>query len=251
MNILHTLVAKERILNLRILNLSSNLNYAMRMISFALLFVVTSCTGKPSESFIPQEYEFPDEQIEGGKTFVYQNTVTKEESFTDLRLIGRGAAKFRSLKNYNTQGVLDSTITTNGRTTESFNFILSADGKAVRGQNTQDTIVDDGSKLGKRLTTWQYITPNIMNTSVFSGKFTNDTTVQWKDKKLPCIVIESKGDIKLQAVNGGGESRTMTVFSKIYYAKGLGLFQQTVDFTDHAGKHNSNTWRLINIRNPR
>jgi hypothetical protein len=213
--------------------------------SLFLIFVTNSCSPDLT-SFIPKDFDYPDNKIGAGKTFVYKNIDSNQYNFKDIRLINDKS--YRSIREYDNHSVSDSLITYNGRTIEVYNFFMSGDGTITKGEKLQDTIVKTNDKLGKHLSKWIYRTSQALNTTYSEEAFIKDTNINWQNQPLQCLETQANANVTFQMINNPSVTHNIPVTSKFYYAKGLGLIKFSIAFTDHNGKYINNTWNLINIK---
>lgn len=201
--------------------------------------------------FIPKEFEYPSSKIDSGKTFIYQNSLTKQHSLTDLKLMNVAGKIFRTIKNYDSTGATsDSSKIYDGKAIEVYNFFMANDGTRTKADIIQDTILNDGHKLGIHLTKSIYRTKHTTNEIASIGQYLKDTTITWKNTLVPVLVITNNSVIELRTnTNGIKMTHTIKVFSNQYFGQGIGLIKYSVYFKDHTGKDNYNVWDLKSIEN--
>jgi len=91
------------------------------MASLFLVFIIHSCsTDLPR--FIPEDFDYPNNKIGAGKTYVYRNRDSSQYHFNDIKIINDQG--YRSIRNYGDDSIGDSIITYNGRTIEVYNFFF-------------------------------------------------------------------------------------------------------------------------------
>jgi len=219
----------------------------MKFIASLFLICITNSCSPDLTSFIPKDFDYPDNKIGDGKTFVYKNGDSNEYTFRDVRLINDKG--YRSIKSYNNLSISDSIITYNDRAVEEYNFFMSGDGKITRGEKSQDTIVKNNDKLGKHLTKWTYRTSQLINIVYAEERYIKDTMINWQNQPLQCLVTQADANVIFQAINNSSSKHGLKVASKLYYAKGIGLIKYSIAFTDHTGKFSNKTWSLISIKN--
>jgi hypothetical protein len=91
----------------------------MRPLFCAMLFIsLTSCSRQKSPRFIPKAFEYPDDSIGQGKTFIYHDSVHNQDTYEELRSIVRGSDTVQSYFRYNDTAALDSQILDHGQLME-------------------------------------------------------------------------------------------------------------------------------------
>lgn len=221
----------------------------MKLIAFLFLsFIINACSNKVDTKFIPKEFDFSDDKIGYGKTFIYKNFNTNQETFKDLKIINKNGKSYRTVKSYDSRSVSDSAIIYNGHTIELHNFFMSGDGKITKGEKLQDTVVSGNGKLGAHLTKWTYRTSQLIYTTSSEEKFIKDTSISWQGNQLKCIVTQANGNISLQTINDVSANNQTAVVSRLYFAEGIGLIKFSIVFTNHNGKYSNNNWELITIK---
>jgi len=212
------------------------------MASLFLVFIIHSCsTDLPR--FIPEDFDYPNNKIGAGKTYVYRNRDSSQYHFNDIKIINDQG--YRSIRNYGDDSIGDSIITYNGRTIEVYNFFLSRDRKGIKGEKLQDIILSNNDKLGKHLTEWSYRAPKILCRTRLEEEYVKDTTINWQSHPLECLVTRATGILRYRLSNSNYQT---TYAFKYYYAKGIGVIRYSNEFTDHYGKYHSNTWDLVSIK---
>ena len=57
----------------------------IKLLAFLFLFfIINACSNKVDTKFIPKEFDYSDDKIGYGKTFIYKNFNTSEETFKEL-----------------------------------------------------------------------------------------------------------------------------------------------------------------------
>jgi len=214
----------------------------MKFIAFLFLVISVLSYSTAPPRYIPKDFNYPNNKIGSGKTFVYKNSDSNQYYFTDIKLINDKG--YRSIKNYEEHSIKDSLITYNDRTIENYNFIISGDSKVVKGEKLQDTILDNSKKLGKHYTLWSFRTSKVLFTFAAEEEYDKDTTINWQNHPLKCLVTQG---YKVLQYDSNYNNR-ITYFFNHYYAKGIGLIRYYGEYTDYHGKYHSNTWNLVNIK---
>jgi hypothetical protein len=215
----------------------------MRFIAYLfLVFTIYSCS-TDLHRFIPEDFDYPNNKIGAGKTYVYWNRDSSQYHFDDIRIINDKG--YRSIRSYGDDSIGDSIITSNGRTIEVYNFFLSRDRKGIKGEKLQDITLNNNHKLGKHLTEWSYQASKILCTTKLEEEYVKDTAINWQNHPLECLVTRATGILRYS----DSKSNHQTTYAfKYYYAKGIGVIRYSNEFTDYHGKYHSNTWNLASIK---
>lgn len=224
----------------------------MKFIFFLFLFFsCAACSQQPRKNFIPKEFEYPDDKIGKGKIFVYQNIGTKEMWFMEVKMVAMNGKYFRSVKNYNSEVAVDSSLSDKGKLVEHYYFQMPGDKSIIKAQNLQDTIISDNSKLGKQIRKWEFIGRTNSLTSVVEFTYVKDTIITRKNKKLDCLVLQSiiRTVVEKSIVLTGSD--TAQVFSNYYFAKELGLVKVFSEVIDPFGKSHHEDLELVEIKDSR
>jgi len=220
----------------------------MKISSFLLLLLwINRCSEHP-DCFIPDDFQYPDNKIGMGKTFVYQNSATQEVTFKDLKILNVNGQHFQTLKSYDSSSAGDSVKSLNGRTFETFNFFMNKGGNPVKAENLKDTILKNGQKLGIHLTERKYEAEDLRYIVTSQEQFLKDTTVVWENSELPCLVTQANAEIRIEVKADTSINHLIEETSEYYYAKGIGVIKYTNQFIDHNGKDNYDVWELKSIK---
>ena len=149
-----------------------------------------SWTSKHTSSFIPSEYMFPDEEIGNGKTFIYVDSSNSEEHSQDHYFGYNNGQKCRIVRAYSSTGTNDSTIYINHKLVESYSRFFYRD-ELTRAAILQDTIVQNGKRLGKNILIVKFESESRLLTIRTQSEFLKDTIFNWKGRMLPTIAIQT------------------------------------------------------------
>ncbi len=218
----------------------------MKFIAFLFLILVNKSCSQDKTNFIPKNFDYPDNKIGNGKTFVYKNFQTNKESFQNLRLINSEGYYSVTISNNNSIG--DSLIIYNSKVIERYNFFMSGNSTITKGEKLLDTILNNNDKWGKYLTKWAYRTTQLLYTTQTEEKYIKDTIYEWQGQSLQCLVTQRNTSTIIQAINDTSLNHNTAVIYKFYYAKGIGIIKTTTEFTDHNGEYVNDTWTLESIR---
>ena len=221
----------------------------MKITPFLLLLLFVSGCDDHINYFIPDGFQYPDNKIEKGKTFVYQNNSTQERTFKDLRTLDMDGQHFQTLKSYDSNSVSDSVKLLNGKSFETFNFFMNKGRNPIKAENLKDTILNNGQKLGIHLTERKYQTEQIQYLTTSQEQYLKDTTIIWENSKLLCLVTQANAKIEIKVKADTSINHLTKVVSNFYYAKDIGLIKYSIQFTDQNGKDNYGLWELKSIKN--
>jgi len=218
---------------------------------FLFLFILTTnfskCSGQKYSDFIPKEFRYPDSKIGAGKIFIYEDSITKQRRFENLRILNSNGKQFKTTKSYDSISISDSIKSFNGRVVERYNFFLNKGGSPIKAEDLEDTVINNGHRLGSHLSQIRYETDALIYTASSKEEFLKDTTITWQGNQLPSLVLFGNSKVEIKAKADTSVSQVLEVHLKFYYAKYLGLIQYSIQFTDHTGKENHGLWKLKRI----
>lgn len=211
------------------------------IILFVFIMNLFSCSSSNKKSFIPKEYDYPDDSLLIGKTFVYQDIQTGEKTYTYYRIQYNSKDKWLLSVQYTNNKVYDSTFYLNDKMIETYSSPY-ANGALLKCEIIQDTVIQNGTKFGQSLTTTilRKDSSSVISTSV--SEYLKDTTIAWRNQLIPCFVTTQwcKDEYK----NSNDSTTDILLYSQNgYYAKGIGLIKYTVYFHDRV-----NTIELKDIK---
>ena len=222
----------------------------MRQLFCALLFTfLTSCSGQKTPRFIPKAFEYPDDSIGQGKTFIYHDSLHNQDTYLELRSIVRGSDTVQSYFRYNDTAVLDSQIINQGRLMETYRALSSLYPRMYKGEDIVDVTTDDGTKLGRNKKSTTYHNDTVTETISWESQFIKDTSIIWKGQLLPCLVIQSNGKLEVRSKKYTPLNFTSRGLLYDYYAKNIGVIKYLLTFKDKKNIDYYLPWSLTSIEN--
>jgi hypothetical protein len=219
----------------------------MLLFFFMLTIIFTKCTVQKPNDFIPKEFYYPASKIGTGKIFIYENSLTKQRRFESWQMLIINGKQFKINKSYDSSSISDSVIYLDDRVVEHYDFSLNKGGNPIKAENLQDTVINNGHRLGIHMEKIRYETEELINTATSRVEFLKDTTFTWQGNQLPSIITSGNSKIEIKVKADTSVSKAMEVYLKLYYAKGIGPIQYSIQFTDHTGKENYGLWKLVRI----
>jgi hypothetical protein len=199
-------------------------------IIFGLISLLYSCGSSDKKSFIPKEYDYPDDSLLKGKTFVYQDIQTGEKAYTYYLVQYHLKDKWFLSLQYTNNKVYDSTIYLNDKMIETYSSPYP-NGNLLKCEIIQDTLLQNGTRFGRSLKTTVLRKDSNSVISSFVSEFLKDTIIAWRNQNIPCIVTTQK--CKDEYKNGKDSTTDTLLYSQNgYYGKGIGLIRYTVYFHD-------------------
>jgi hypothetical protein len=210
-------------------------------LSGVLLFILTyTVTLAQSKSFVPLEYEYPEKGLTTPKTYVYANLESGEFRYKNISRTRKGNDVIVAWKEYDSSPIADSSIEINDKGLQHYIII---NGQIIKATITEDSLYDDGSKLGKKVQSLNFKVNKSMSASgTVRSQFLKDTIVKWNNKSVPCLVIESKS---IQTISNSENQTTRQIEGRTlyYFGKEVGLLQY-LSIMDGDAKW----WRLTEIK---
>jgi hypothetical protein len=216
-----------------------------------LLFVALSlnkCSDKKSNYFIPQEFQYPENKIEKGKTFIYQNALRKKITFRSVELSNINGQKYLISKEFDSTSTTDSAIFLNGKILEDYNFVLNGGNSATKAIIAEDTVINNGLKLGKHVKEYIFQTPATSVIINIEDIFIKDTSCIWQGKTLDCLEIQSVAKVKFNSLTDTSFKYLLNASNLMYYAKGVGLIKYIIQFRNLNGIDEYGDWELKEIK---
>ena len=202
------------------------------IIFFIFICLLESCHSQRNDkTFIPKEYQYPVDSILNGKTFVYQKQGTSEKNYTDFKLKTIGDNKYLISVQYLADKTEDSVLTLNDKTKEIYSFSFN-DGKLLKGVVTQDTVINDGAKLGKRIKRTIFKADDYTSDNTSELEYLKDTTYTWKSKKIDCTVVKAISTTQLISNSSDSSRQALTSYHYLYFGKNIGLVEYITSFKD-------------------
>ena len=193
---------------------------------------MSSCMSTRSgEPFIPKEYQFPEDSLLIGRTFVYEKEGTNDKSFTDLKLNVVGNKRHLVSRQYSSDKLFDSVVTVEDKTKAIYSFSFD-DEKPLKGLIAQDTILKNDTKLGLRTKRTIFKASDYVSDNISTLEYLKDTVLLWQNKKVDCIVLTATSTTQLISNSNISASQKLTSYHNLYYGKNLGLLKYTTSFKD-------------------
>jgi hypothetical protein len=218
---------------------------------FILITIFSRSFGQGLTNFIPKEYTYPTNRMGAGKIFTYEDSLVGKQTFTEVRVSTKNGKRFRSTKGYSLDSKSDSTVYWEDGSAEHYIFFLGNGIDPIKGENIRDTIIRNGQKLGVHSTQITYQTDATICTATSREDFLKDTTMAWKGNLLPTLIVSGNSMLEIKAKEDPSLRHLIEVQLLFYYAKGIGLVQYNIHFTDHTGQENSGFWKLKSIEDVR
>ena len=206
-------------------------------------------SAEEKQRFIPIEYRYPTDKIGNGKTYVYTKAGDSNDTvYNDLHLITENGIQYFLVTRYNTTAKLDSMkLTTWDKEVEVFSFrspdFSDTNVVCLRGEIKEDTIIDNGTELGKYLYRVVYLGEKNKVTVRTEEEYLKDTVLLWNGREVNCIVVRATGDKEFAMRGFPFLSRDLKDTDDICYAKGIGMLQFTMRSEDGLVK-----WELVDLR---
>jgi hypothetical protein len=219
---------------------------------FPILLVVAlflnKCSDKKSDYFIPKEFQYLKNKIESGKTFIYQNILTKQLAFKSVAILDIQGQDYFITKEFDSASTTDSAISLNGKILEDYNSVLNGGHGMTKENIAEDTVINNGLKLGKHLKNCSFQTPTTTMILNIEDFFVKDTSCIWEGKTLDCLEIQSVAKIQSNILSDTLFNKFLNVSVLMYYAKSVGLVKYIIQFRDHNGVEKYGDWELKEIK---
>jgi hypothetical protein len=221
----------------------------MRPIIFVLFIFLTGCSGQKMPRFIPKAFEYPDDSIGEGKTFIFHDSVHNKNTYVELRSVVMGNDTVQSWLRYNDTTVTDSAIMNHGQLMEIYGHLSSLNPRMYKGEDVVDVTINDGTKLGKNKQSWTYHNDTLTVAITSESQFVKDTSIEWRGRLLPCLAIQFNGKMEVRSKLYRGLNYTAKAINYDYYAKNIGLIKYTVKFKDRKNNDHYVQRNLTSIEN--
>lgn len=193
------------------------------------------------------EFQYPESKIHSGKTFIYEDSLTKKQTFESLQFRNINGKKLKVSKSFDSNSISDSVIYFGNGITEHYNFFMNKNGSPVKGDMLQEKVTRNGHRLGIYSAQIRYITDDLIFTTTTKEEFLKDTIITWQSNQITSLVISTNSTIEIKVKADTILSHMIEVHSRLYYSKNVGLIRYSVQFTDHTGKDNYTLWKLARI----
>jgi hypothetical protein len=178
-------------------------------------------------------YQYPDDSIGNGKSFIYTRKYSSELLTSKVSLLKEQDSTYRIVVNYEGDILADSSRYYNGKLIEMYAFYMSGDRSATKAIIAQDTIMD--SKAGK-IRRSKLIYPTEFNTYIVTNEesYVKDSSAVWKGKKLNCLIVNNKMNWQMIPKSGAdsGFVYKYNNYGTAIYGKGIGNLHSTVHSRD-------------------
>jgi hypothetical protein len=214
------------------------------------MYFFTGCSGQKMPFFIPKAFEYPDHSIGEGKTFIYYDSVHNKNNYFELRTFIKGGDTVCSNLQYNDTAKVDSQIINHGKLIEIYHQLSTLNSRMYKGEDIVDMTISDGTRLGKNKQSYTFRNDDTLTVKISSeSQFFKDTSILWKGALLPCLVVQTNGNIELRSKKFAGLNRSSTVLVYSYYALKIGEIKYTVAFRDRNNNDYCFQWNLTSIAN--
>ncbi|MDP4261742.1 MAG: hypothetical protein Q8941_04365 [Bacteroidota bacterium] len=158
------------------------------LISFVLLYHCLNSNGQ-SKPFVPVEYEYPAAILKTPKTYIYSKAGDSSLSFRDVIMTKKPGQIIINSKEYDQESISDSSVEINDKDVEHYLFM---NGKMIKGVSTEDSVHNNGSRLGEKVQSEFFkIDPSYVWSATFRSRFLKDTSITWDRRQINCLVIET------------------------------------------------------------
>ena len=222
---------------------SSVSNSFKRLLVFSIIAWLTAGNvHAQKKSFLPLDYEYPPSLLSTPKTYVYKNEKTGAIRFKDIMLERTGNDITIHWKEYDNSPIGDSATELNDKTHDHYMLMNSSAIKAVVGE---DSVYNDGSRLGERVQTIYFnLSDEISLFASYRSSFLKDTTINWKERLVPCLVVQSYQMQRLTNSLFPDKPKELNGIIYYYFGKDVGLLMYRSESPE-----DQSTWQLIEIRN--
>jgi len=181
-------------------------------------------TSKIDHSFIPVEFYFPADQIGEGKTFTYVDESSGDKTYLDYYHGYENNKKYLIQKAYSLQGTNDSLIYLDYQLIETYSYMFS-DKEPTKGDIQQDTVIENGKKLGKNIRKVAFQTDSTLLTIISESEYVKDTIFSWKGTLLPTLVIKTTYNSSIKSKLHSEPPTDFRIEFLTYEAKGTGTIR--------------------------
>ena len=193
------------------------------------------------KAFVPLEFEYPESILTSPKTYVYKNTITGTLRYKDVSFEKKDNDIVIHWKEYDGSPLIDSCTEINDK---SLDHYLTMNGQAIKAVVTEDSVYQDGSRLGEKVQTLYFnLNTDISLLTSIHSFFLKDTTIKWQDKSVPCIVIQSFYGQKLTNSLFPDKPKEVNGVAYYYFGKDVGLLMYRSEM-----EKEKSTWQLVEIK---
>src|SRR5215203_547003 len=216
------------------------MRYRVGFLAFLFTGMLQLFAKAQSQIFVPLQFEYPDSILLTPKTYVYKNADNDALRYRDVILKKKDKDVIINWKEYDKSHLADSSTEINGK---SWDHYMIMDGKAIKAVITEDSIYQDGTRLGEKVQTLFF---NLSSTiSLFQSIhyiFLKDTTIAWHNKPIPSLVIQSFFRQKLSNSLFPDQPKEITGVVYYYFGKNVGLLMYRSEMDNE-----KLTWQLVDI----
>ena len=221
---------EHRIPNLRkALAVGCNFLSLMRILLILCFLVLCDCTpSNHNDTLIPKDYDYPEDSISNGKTFIYEDVNTGEQTYSDWFFKNKGKKKY-----------LISTLSSNGKTYDSSIYLNDqmietysspyTNGRLIKCEIVEDTIIKNKTGPAEsRTTTILKSDSGSVISSIISRRW-KDTIIMWRKRSIPCIIIRQQCKDEFRDIRDS-TTEILRYYQNGYYGKNVGLIKYGVLF---------------------
>lgn len=210
--------------------------------SFSIVFVfLQTFLQAQSKPFVPLEYEYPATVLSTPKTYVYKNTITSEYRYKDISRIDKEGKVIITWKEYDSSPLVDSSTEINDRAVDHY---LIINGQKVKEVTTEDSVYNNGSRLGEKIQSGSFtLNPSMVFSFTFKSRFLKDTVLKWQGKNIPCLIIESNSKQVAENPLEPSQKKEMDGRTIYFFGKNVGLIKYT-----STGQYGLTDWELQEIK---
>lgn len=199
----------------------------MRILFFSFLscflWLLPSGLKAQHKPFVPLIYEYPRDILSSAKTYVFKNTVTGELSYKAISRHDTAGTVTITWRSFGSSPAEDSAVEVNDKLVDHY---LKINGQQFRGVRSEDSIYQDGSRLGeKRQAECFDIGAALRVCADIRSHFQKDTLVTWKGKKTETVVIKSVANTVFENPTNAQERKELSVTMIYYFGKEVGLLR--------------------------
>jgi|GEM_PF-5392660 len=217
------------------------MRYRVGILAFVFTAVFPPLAKAQTQIFIPLKFAYPDSILLTPKTYVYKNADNDALRYRDVILKKQDKDVIISWKEYDKSHLADSSTEINGKSSDHY---MIMNGKAIKAVITEDSIYPNGTRFGEKVQTLFF---NLSSTiSLFQSVhyfFLKDTTINWHDKPVQSLVIQSFYRQKLSNSLFPDQPKEITGMIYYYFGKDIGLLMYRSEI-----ENEKLTWQLVDIK---
>jgi len=196
-----------------------------------------------------KEYQYPLDELNDGKTFIFQNTLSKEKKHEYLSLITKNNQIVLSGVQSDEVIKFDSTIRTTEyppKLLETYYFEYDTIGqfiKTVKGEIIEELYFKNNSPYSSRESTIKYKINDVELEFHIIDSYIKDTSYIWNGVEIPALYFDRKAEMKTSHSYIPFMDEEMKFNGYTIYAKNIGLIKYGVFVGDE-----KNEWELVMIK---